>query len=142
MIQDDVFKVIGDSSLSRQVQEYGLVSMIREGFPAESAFGVQRAIGASKTEIEMITGVSYRTLQRHVEKKNNLSPVVSDRLVRFLNVLNEASKTLGNKKNGIAWMNRPCRPLGNKKPIELVDTIVGSSQISDILGRIRHGIFS
>lgn len=142
MIQNDFFKIIGDRNLSRQIQEHGLVEMIRGGFPAESVFGIQRVAGLSKNTIESITGISFRTIQRHVEKKDKLSPVVSDRLVRFINILNEASRTFGNEENGIAWMNRPCRPLGDKKPIELVDNVVGASQVTDILGRIRHGVFS
>ncbi|WP_081441961.1 antitoxin Xre/MbcA/ParS toxin-binding domain-containing protein [Mariprofundus ferrooxydans] len=40
------------------------------------------------------------------------------------------------------WLHHPCRPLGNIPPIQLMDTDAGLIEIEDVLGRIRHGIFS
>ncbi len=142
MLSSDIFSTIGDRSLSQKARQVGLQAMIRTGLPPRSAFSIQNTIGASNQALEKIIGLSYRTLQRHKEKGSNLSPVVSDRIVRFLNVFNDASKTLGAVESGVAWMNRPCQPLGNQKPIEMLDTVAGTSEVVDILGRIRHGVFS
>jgi len=142
MLSSDIFSTIGDRNLSQKARQVGLPAMIRSGLPPGSAFSIQNTIGASNQALEKIIGLSYRTLQRYKEKSRRLSPVVSDRIVRFLNVLNDASKTLGTVESGVAWMNRPCQPLGNQKPIEMLDTVAGTSEVVDILGRIRHGVFS
>ncbi len=142
MLSSDIFSAIGDPHLTQKARQVGLSALIRSGLPPKSAFSIQKTIGASNQALEKIIGISYRTLLRHVEKSNNLSPVASDRIVRFLSVLNDAAKTMGTVEDGVAWMNRPCKPLGDQKPVEMLDTVAGTSEVVDILGRIRHGVFS
>jgi uncharacterized protein (DUF2384 family) len=40
------------------------------------------------------------------------------------------------------WMDTPLLPFGNKKPKELLDTLLGIRLITEELGRIEHGIFA
>ncbi len=138
----DIFSVIGDKKLSDAVKRKGLVRVTRDGLPAETVVFIQKSTGFSTVQIEAIAGSSYRTLQRHIESKKRLSPVTSDRIVRSLKVFSDAVNTFGNMENAREWMSRPCAPLDNHRPIELLDTDAGTSEIEAVLGRIRHGVFS
>ena len=53
-----------------------------------------------------------------------------------------AVETLGSNDEAVKWLNSPCLPLGGKRPIDLISLEDESSKVEDILGRIRHGIFS
>jgi len=143
MINYDLLAATGTKQLEQEAHKLGGIdNLVRSGFPPASAFELQKETRSSNPVIESITGVSYRTLQRHLENKKRLSPVTSDRLLRFMRVLHEARETLGTQENVVSWMNKPCKPLNNDKPIDLLDTEIGTSDVLDILGRIRHGIFS
>jgi len=56
-------------------------------------------------------------------------------------ILKLATETLGNRDAAIEWMSSPCKPLGCN-PIDLLGTDEGTQKVVDILGRIRHGVFS
>ena len=142
MVSLNIFSTIGNQQISHRVHQIGLVELIREGLPPDNAFLIQKTAGLSNHELEKIAGTSYRTLRRNLDKKTRLSTVVSDRIVRFLKVLKDASDTLGGIENASAWIRRPCRPLGDQNPIDLLDTEAGTSEVVDVLGRIRHGVFS
>lgn len=142
MVTTDIFSTIGDLQLSQKAHKIGLIGLIREGLPPQSVFSLQKTVRFSNVELEIVTGISYRTLRRYMEKNTQLPSIVSDRVVRFLNVLKSAADSLGSIENGVAWMHRPCQPLGGQTPINLLDTEAGTSEVVDVLGRIRHGIFS
>jgi len=138
----DIFSTIGDQQLAKKAHRMGMAGLIREGLPPQSVFSMQKTARVSNDQLERVTGASYRTLRRYMEKNTHLPAIVSDRIVRFLNVLKGAADTLGSIENGVAWMHRPCQPLGGQTPINLLDTEAGTSDVVDVLGRIRHGIFS
>ena len=142
MVAADIFSVIGDKRLSDDVARKGLVRVTRDGLFAETIVHIQKSTGFTTHQIEAIAGSSYRTLQRHIEKGKRLSPVTSDRIVRSMKVLKDAINTFGSMENAKEWMSRPCLPLGNYRPIELLDTDAGTTEIEAVLGRIRHGVFS
>lgn len=138
----DIFSFINDERPPSSVQRKNLVRVTREGLPAETVSYLQQNIGFSPAQVEAISGVSLRTLQRHMESGKALSSVTSDRIVRALLVLREAVQTLGGLDNAKAWLIRPCAALGGDRPADLLDTDAGSHEVEAVLGRIRYGVFS
>lgn len=40
------------------------------------------------------------------------------------------------------WMRQPNTALGGKSPLSLIDSDKGIREILDVLGRLRHGVYS
>ena len=40
------------------------------------------------------------------------------------------------------WMRQPNKALGGKSPLSLIDSDAGIKDILDVLGRIKHGVYS
>jgi len=57
-------------------------------------------------------------------------------------LLKLAIETLGSKQAAVEWMSRPCRPLGNVKPEDLLNSDEDICKVETVLGRIQHGVFS
>ena len=39
------------------------------------------------------------------------------------------------------WMSQPARGLGGRKPLDLVSTASGASEVEDLINRLEHGVF-
>jgi len=48
----------------------------------------------------------------------------------------------GNKEYAERWLNSPARSLGGVTPLEHAKTEEGVRDVEQLIGRIRHGIFS
>lgn len=46
------------------------------------------------------------------------------------------------QQRAFAWLSNPQIGLGNRIPLELLDTEVGAQVVHDLLGRIERGVFS
>jgi len=49
---------------------------------------------------------------------------------------------IGDQEKAIAWLGTPNRALGGERPLELLDTDLGTRMVEDILGRIAYGVYS
>lgn len=56
-------------------------------------------------------------------------------LARAIEVFEEETKAVG-------WLTKPCRSLGDKIPLVLVEEEKGQQAVLDELTRIEHGVFS
>ncbi|MGL6097983.1 MAG: antitoxin Xre/MbcA/ParS toxin-binding domain-containing protein, partial [Fimbriiglobus sp.] len=65
----------------------------------------------------------------------------SERLSRLIVVFARAVE-LYNGKTGTAraWFLVPCPGLGNRSPIEMARTEVGAAEVTDLIGRLEHGV--
>lgn len=64
----------------------------------------------------------------------------SDRLIRAARVIAEVEETLGSEQKAAKWLRRPTTALSGEKPIDLLNTTEGASQVETLLGRINHGL--
>jgi putative toxin-antitoxin system antitoxin component (TIGR02293 family) len=84
--------------------------------------------------------VSPRTLARR-KKEGVLSAEESDRALRVARIAALAEEVLGSRDEAIAWLKRPNRALGGHAPLGLVRTDAGAAMLTDVLGRLEHGVF-
>jgi putative toxin-antitoxin system antitoxin component (TIGR02293 family) len=96
--------------------------------------------GLSREETSQALDLPPRTLARR-KQEQRLRSDESDRLFRLVRVAAQATETLGDE-SGKQWLHTPNRALGGQRPLELLDTDIGSRQVEEVLGRIEHGVFS
>ena len=114
-----------------------LVNIIHDGLPFDSLEHVLKERILSKEEILKLV-----TTQRSWDRRkasNKLSEDESDKLVRFLRVRAFAHQILG-EEEADPWLRTPNPLLGDKKPIELLDSDIGTHLVETLLGRVAYGI--
>ena len=117
-----------------------LKEWIREGLPFASLERVMERFGLSREEISSTLDLPPRTLARRKQERR-LHRDESDRLFRLVRIAAQATETLGDDP-GKRWLHTPNRALGGQRPLDLLDTDLGSRQVEEVLGRIEHGVYS
>ncbi|PSO64921.1 MAG: toxin-antitoxin system, antitoxin component [Cyanobacteria bacterium QH_8_48_120] len=116
--------------------------MVRQGLPPSAAEHIAEYYGLSYQQVSELIGISIRTLERHRRENKPLSPVQSDRLLRYARVAARTEAVFENTWAAQNWLKRANPALGGEIPMYLLDTEMGAKQVDDVLVRIEYGVYS
>ena len=120
----------------------GAVAMVRSGLPFSTLDEVAAAAGVGRLALARVIGLSSTTLARR-RKAERLTEEESDRLVRVARLVALVhDMMLGDGNAARRWLGDPHELLEGESPLERASTEVGSREVEQLIGRIRHGIFS
>jgi len=138
-----VERLLGGASVlkSRPRSSLDWVMVIRRGLPAAVLESFTGNLGLPQAELCAVLGIPERTLARR-KKEGTLSPEESAKLVRLARVVRRAAEVFEDRDAALRWLRRPNRALGGEVPLRLLDTEIGAESVTDLLGRIEHGVFS
>ncbi len=119
-----------------------LARFIRKGLPAGSVTSLAERLHVANAVLSRKLGIPQRTLTRRLSEASLLTPAESDRIARMARVYANAVEMIGDEEKAIAWLNTPNRALGGEKPLDQLDTDMGTRTVEDILGRIAYGVYS
>lgn len=129
----------GPSVIGRPIAtELDLAAAVRAGIPTKSVRLVWKKKIVSPAETYAYV-VPRRTFE-HREKTGRLTAEQSDRLARVLRLTALAGRAFGDPAKAALWLRRKTRPLGDRAPLEILDSDAGAKAVEDLLGRIEHGI--
>lgn len=114
---------------------------VRAGLPLVALRSLQESLQLSREGLSRMLSMPERTLARR-QKQTRLTADESDRLMRAARVMAHAIQVLGARDKAAHWLRTPNRALDGAAPLSLLDTDIGAQQVSEILGRIEHGIYS
>ena len=114
---------------------------VKAGLPYASLEALIGKFGLAREEAAAALHLPQRTIARR-KKEQKLQADESDRLLRLARVGAQAAATLGSEEKAIQWLRRPNRALGNRAPLDLIDSDIGTRQVEEVLGRIEHGNLS
>ncbi len=110
--------------------------------------------GISKKELEAIkeeSNLDYETLSSilsvskaklHSKKgTEKFDQNTSERIMLLADVIAYGQSVFEDKDSFNEWLKANNRALGNKPPIELMDTIYGIDEVKKEIGRIEYGVF-
>lgn len=117
-----------------------LIKIVRQGLPSEGITILSDKFGISPGELSKYLHVSHKTLQRY--KGKALDVKISERLLSLALVYSKGVEVFGSEENSVSWFQSPVCSLGNARPLDYLDTIVGAEMIITLLGRIEHGVYS
>lgn len=87
--------------------------------------------------------ISPRTFARYkLAPSKLLDRDQSDRTWRSAVILAKAIEVFGSRKEAEEWLNKPAAALDRQRPIDLLSTTTGVELVSDLLGRIDHGVYT
>lgn len=88
-----------------------------------------------------VLGMSTRTLARKREV-SRLDPQLSDRILQLEDLYTYGADVFGSKERFRLWISEPTQALGNRRPLDVLDTQAGVELIETLLGRIEHGVLA
>lgn len=104
-----------------------------------SAFDRLKAVlDTSGEALCQVIRVPSRTLAR----REIFRPDESERILRVAAVFQRAIEVLGDLGKARRWFGRPKRALRGETPFKYCDTEPGAEEVTNLLGRIEHGVFS
>ncbi len=103
--------------------------------------GVLESLGFALDEIYALV-IPQRTLARRRKSGATLTVDESDKALRLMRVMEEGMRVFADQNKAQGWLRRPCRALGGKKPIDLLQSETGARLVENELMRIDHGIFA
>lgn len=133
-----VQRVTGIRSGSREK----MLTRIKKGLKYSAITELEVALHSSQKEIAQVLSIPPSTLQRR-KKAGLLQTDESDRVVRLAG-LKDATVAMmqGNDEAAVAWLHTPLDILGGESPLEHASTELGARDVEDLIGRLRHGVFS
>ena len=117
-----------------------LAAAIEVGLPTEA---VDRVLETGILEpAELFALVIPRRTLLHRRKAGKLTPEQSDRLARVVRVLTRAEEALGDRGKAARWMRKPNRAMERRRPLDLLESDIGSRTVEKVLLRIENGVYS
>jgi putative toxin-antitoxin system antitoxin component (TIGR02293 family) len=118
-----------------------LVDAIRKGLPYESLETVSRRVGLTTLEEKSeVLGVPVRTLQRRADE-GHLKPLESELTIRLARLAQRAEEVLEDTERAYRFLREPNEALGGKRPLDLVQTDIGTRMVEDVLNRIEFTVY-
>jgi len=118
-----------------------LTRLLKTGLPVDVLDNIRHWSAMSKADIMRFTGISERNVTRRKNAGKGLSPDESERVARFVRVMDAAVQLFaGNKEDASHWLSSNVKGLGNTSPISLISTESGALEVLDLIGRLEHGV--
>lgn len=128
-------------SVSGSSHEMRLLQLSRKGVTKKFLLRLAEIGGFSMKELSELLPVSLRTIQRH-SGDDLMDPAVSEHALQIAEVLSKASRIFKDTESMQRWFHSPAVALDNEAPVRFLDTSFGARMVTDMLGRIEHGVYS
>jgi putative toxin-antitoxin system antitoxin component (TIGR02293 family) len=115
---------------------------IREGFDSRSSRFLKNSLGITDSEMSELIGVTSRTIQRKLKAKEKFDMIASDRLYRVALVFALATEVFEDEEEAREWLREPQYDLGNRVPLEVIQTEAGAREVESLLRRIDQGVLA
>lgn len=131
----------GKRSIGAEVErELDFDEEIRKGFRHAVFVSFKKNTNLSNAVLSRALGVSPRSVERmFVLQVSRIKPAVSDRLYRTAKIIAIAEEALEDRDQALEWLKSKQAGLGDKFPIELLETEAGAREVEEELARIEHG---
>ena len=132
----------GGGRMARLLVREGAVDMVRRGLPFAMLDEVAVAAGVGRLALAEVIGLSRTTLSRRRDARA-LKPSESDRLVRVARLVAMAyDLMLADGAAARRWLQEPNELIQGESPLARASTEVGGREVEELIGRLRHGVFS
>jgi len=118
-----------------------LIRKIQKGLRFSELETLQNSIGMPFEQLAAKLCISRSTLQRR-KAAGRLSPDESDKVLRFVRLLEHATDVFGDVDKARAWLKHPQYGLGGAVPLDYAETEIGAREVDNLLGRIDYGVYS
>ncbi len=121
--------------------DFDLIKLTREGIKKSSHKALASYLGLSMEVVSGLLHTSYRNLQRK-DDDSLLDTLKTERVLELASFAQRGIDVIGSKDGFTEWIQSPLPALGNKTPVDFLDTSFGINFLLKILGRLEQGVFS
>lgn len=118
-----------------------MIRQIQQGLRFRELEALQNNIEMPLEQLAGKLAISRSTLQRR-KVTGRLSPDESDKVLRFSRLLGQAAELFGDIGRARAWLKHPQHGLGGAVPLDYAETEIGAREVENLLGRMKHGVYS
>ena len=123
-------------------QKQLVIDLLQKGLMPNSVGLLQSALQITKNDMYKYLNIPYATFKRRVEQ-GRLKADESDRVYRFAHLFSLAIGMMqGDRAAAAKWFSTPKEILGGETPLAHAATEIGAREVEQLIGRIRHGVFS
>lgn len=97
--------------------------------------------GLTFTEISDIV-ISPRTLKHRKSRKEKLSSVETDRVLRVARIIDLADRVFGSRSKALLWLRSADDRLENRTPMQILANESGGRLVESMLWQIDEGIYT
>jgi len=116
--------------------------MARKGLPSATLSKLSGSLGSTRAALIEQLGMAPRTVARRLTRREPLSTTESERVLRLARVLARAIAVFESQDAAKQWLQEASTALGERKPIDLLATDIGTEVVLNELGKIDHGFFA
>lgn len=117
-----------------------LATLTERGLPL-TAIERLRKRGLTFTEISEVV-ISPRTLKHRKSRKESLSNVETERVVRVARVVELAEQVFGSREKALLWLRSSDDRLNNRTPMQMLINEPGGRLVENMLWQIDEGVYS
>lgn len=118
-----------------------LIDRSRQGLIGTEAGRIAGLLGVTDKDMARLLNQSVATFHRQA-KAGRLDASTSERLLLLGRLAGYGTIVFQNQGKFNRWLRRPLRLLGDRFPLDLLDSPTGVQLVEDILSRIDYGVFS
>lgn len=132
----------GKQNLRRAISgDFDLIRLTREGVKKSALKTLAGYLGITMEMMSQLLHTSYRNIQRK-EDDSLLDTLKTEKVLELASFAERGIEVIGSKDGFAEWIQSPLIALGNKKPLDFLDTSFGIQFLTKILGRLEQGVFS
>lgn len=130
----------GEKVLGQKIRSINdLVELGRRGIRKSALRHLAASMSLTWRDMAKLLPITERTLQRYQTQKL-LSQVVSEQALQLAEVVATGIDVFEDRDNFLAWLSLQSAALGDRKPMDLLNSRFGMELVIDELGRIAHGM--
>lgn len=143
-VQYESLRVIlgGNKSMKKAIAgDFDLISLTREGIKKSTLKSLAGHLGISMETMSRLLHTSHRNIQRKHEEEL-LDTLKTEKVLELAALAQRGIEVIGSKAGFIEWLHSPLMALGNKTPVDFLDTSFGIQMVTKVLGRLEQGVYS
>jgi putative toxin-antitoxin system antitoxin component (TIGR02293 family) len=115
-----------------------IIDRIRDGVKKSAWKELLHTLGATEKEFENILPTSISSMQ----KKSVYGPETSERIYELARLFAFGYEVFDSKDDFKKWLQTSSPALGNRRPIEFLDSSMGFEMVRNAIGRIKYNVYS
>ena len=121
--------------------DFDLIAITREGIKKSTLKSLAAYLGVTMYTMSRLLHTSHRNIQRKDEEEM-LDTLNTEKVLELAAFAQKGIDVIGSKAGFIEWLHSPLVALGNKAPVDYLDTSFGIQMVIKILGRLEQGVYS
>lgn len=143
-LQYESLRVIlgGNKTIKKTIGgDFDLIRLTREGIKKSTLTSLADHLGITMETMSGLLHTSHRNIQRK-DEEGLLDTLKTEKVLELAAFAQRGIEVIGSKTGFIEWLHSPMTALGNKTPLDFLDTSFGIQMVIKILGRLEQGVYS